>query len=95
GGLLLMFGVGSIIGPLIAGAAMSLSGPEGLFMTLVGAHICLLAFTLWRISVRDAVPVDQRDVYVTVPVARYSTPESLAMNPMAEHNGKDRTAEND
>lgn len=94
GGLLLMFGVGSIIGPLIAGTAMSLSGPEGLFVTLVGAHICLLAFTLWRISVRDAVPVEQRDLYVTVPVARYSTPESLAMSPMVEQSDKTRGPDN-
>jgi hypothetical protein len=36
GGLLMVFGIGSIVGPLVAGAAMSTVGPTGLFMTRRG-----------------------------------------------------------
>lgn len=81
GGLLLMFGVGSIGGPLTAGAAMSIAGPEGLFMTVVAAYLALIGFAIWRITRR--APASRTGAYVRVPTARYNTPESLAMNPNA------------
>lgn len=84
GGLLLLFGIGSIIGPLMAGGVMSFAGPEGMFMTIIAAHVVLAGFAGWRITKRAAVPIDERRDYVRVPTARYSTPESLAMNPRSE-----------
>lgn len=83
GGLLLMFGLGSIIGPLLAGAAMSNTGPEGLFVTLLTAHITLLAFTIWRVMQRAPVPLEDREPFVNVPLARLSTQETMAMTPLA------------
>ncbi|MEX5728327.1 MFS family permease [Rhodovulum iodosum] len=38
GGLLMVFGLGSIVGPLIAGVMMSKAGPQGLFLTTICAH---------------------------------------------------------
>lgn len=82
GGLLLLFGIGSIAGPLIAGAVMGLAGPEGLFMTIATAHTVLIGFTIWRILQR--APAEEPGAYVRVPTARFSTPETLAMNPRAD-----------
>ncbi len=77
GGLLLMFGVGSIAGPLVAGGAMGLAGPEGLFMTMMGAHIMVIAFAVWRVLRRGRA--EQPGTYVRVPMARFNTQQSLAM----------------
>lgn len=82
GGLLLLFGIGSIGGPLFAGAAMSVLGPEGLFISIAAAHLALIGFAIWRITKR--APAKNRGAYVRVPTARFSTPESLAMNPRAD-----------
>ncbi len=82
GGLLLLFGVGSIAGPLIAGLAMSVAGPDGLFMTTAAVHLVLIAYTVWRMVARG--PAKNRGEFVQVPTARYSTPGSLALNPRAD-----------
>lgn len=89
GGLLLLFGIGSISGPLIAGGVMSAAGPEGLFVTIAGAHALLIGFAAWRITQR--APSDAPGTYVRVPTARFSTPQTLALNPRA--GSADETAE--
>jgi MFS family permease len=60
GGLLMMFGMGSIIGPLIAGVMMTNIGPQGLFITTIGAHVVMIAFTLWRMTRRAAVAEEDK-----------------------------------
>ena len=78
GGLLLVFGLGSIGGPLIAGVAMSLVGPSGLFMTTVSAHVVLILFALWRISRRSAPETVKTSFHVAVPI-RAVTPETAVL----------------
>ena len=79
GGLLMVFGLGSIIGPLVAGIAMTELGPRGLFLTTVAAHLLMIAFTLWRISVKAAVPEDEKTAFqISVP-ARAATPETAVL----------------
>lgn len=82
GGLLLLFGIGSIAGPLLAGMAMNIAGPDGLFMTTAAVHVALIGYTALRIMAR--APSEKRGGFVRVPTARYSTQESLALNPRAE-----------
>lgn len=79
GGLLMVYGLGSIIGPLAAGIAMNEIGPRGLFLTTVVAHVLMIGFTLWRLSVRNAVPQVEKGAFqVTLP-ARVATPETVAL----------------
>ena len=61
GGLLLIFGVGSIIGPLVSGVVMSGVGVRGLFATSGLAHVALIAFAVWRIMQRGATPIRRQD----------------------------------
>ncbi|WP_349364091.1 MAG: MFS transporter [Roseitalea porphyridii] len=82
GGLLLLFGVGSIIGPLVAGVVMNVAGPEGMFWTTAGAHLALIAFAAWRISQR--APSDTRESFVRILTARFSTPQTLVLNPRSD-----------
>lgn len=79
GGLLMVYGIGAIVGPLIAGQIMDPFGPRGLFMTTIAAHVVMIVFTLWRISRRAAVAeADKGDFHASMP-ARIATPETAAL----------------
>ncbi len=79
GGLLMVFGVGSIIGPFIAGAGMSVAGSYGLFVTSLMAHVCLIAFAIWRISKRAAVTEEEKGSFAFAPQVRSTTPQTAAL----------------
>jgi MFS family permease len=79
GGLLMVFGLGSILGPLVAGFAMTDLGPRGLFLTTIGAHVLMILFTVWRIFTRSAVPEAEKSAFqITLP-GRAATPETAAL----------------
>ena len=80
GGLLLLFGIGSIVGPLLGGLAMNLAGPSGLFMVTLVTHVGVIAYAAWRITRRAAVPVSGRPHFVATPgTARNTTPQTSAL----------------
>ncbi len=76
GGLLFVYGIGAIAGPLIAGVGMYAGGASGLFMTTICAHVLLVAFGLWRIRERDTVSDEEKVQFQFAPLARASTPET-------------------
>ncbi|MBV0910885.1 MFS transporter [Anianabacter salinae] len=80
GGLLMVFGLGSIIGPFIAGAAMGQLGATGLFMTTLVAHGLTALYALWRMRQRDAVATEDKTDFKFAPMPRNSTPETIAMS---------------
>jgi MFS family permease len=51
-GLLIAYGIGASIGPVMAAQFMALYGPAGFFMFLIGIYCMLIAFTLIRIVQR-------------------------------------------
>lgn len=59
-GLLLANGIGSVIGPMAAAAAMQGDRPAGLFACTAVFHLVLGAFALWRITRRTAPPAEAR-----------------------------------
>jgi MFS family permease len=59
-GLLLANGAGSVIGPMIAAAAMREAGPAGLFASTAVFHLLLGGFALWRMTRRTALPAEAR-----------------------------------
>ena len=64
GGLLLIYGIGSVIGPSVAPFVMSQIGPSGLFAYTATVHAVLAIYAVYRIAVRDA-PKETSD-YVTI-----------------------------
>jgi MFS family permease len=78
GGLLLVFGIGSMIGPTAAGVAITSFGPQSLFMTTGVAHILLLCFAVIRLRARAAVATEKKGLFRMSPIARASTPETAA-----------------
>jgi MFS family permease len=63
-GLLLIWGAGAVIGPLLASLATSAFGLGGLFYTTALLHFALLAFTIYRVSKRGARTAEERGAFI-------------------------------
>ena len=66
-GLVLANGVGAILGPSIAGAAMDLLGPSGFFAWLFAVHAGIGVFGIWRMTRRAAPTAEEQGPYVAIP----------------------------
>ncbi|CCF20414.1 MFS permease [Pseudorhizobium banfieldiae] len=95
GGLLLLYGVGTIIGPSLGGPVMTWLGPHALFAVTALSHILVTAYAIFRSRIRAPVPVEERDSYAGSPALAPSltTPESLLLNPRAAEGGSDQDQE--
>jgi MFS family permease len=82
-GLLMLYGFGTMIGPLLAAALMGLR-PEGLFLATAFAHLALAGYTLLRIRARAPVPIENRDAFKTQPADRALTPEAVRLDPRTQ-----------
>jgi MFS family permease len=66
GGLVLTFGVGAIIGPLITGWAMQAAGPKA-FWVILGVNFALIAlYALYRMTQRAPTAVEDTESYISV-----------------------------
>ncbi len=76
--LLQLYGIGAVLGPIVAGITMEHYGPHSLLLLYSVAFLAVGLFTLHRIHVRTAPPVEQQEEFI--PMARTS-PASLEMDP--------------
>ncbi|MDP6950509.1 MAG: MFS transporter [Arenicellales bacterium] len=67
GGFVLVFGIGAVVGPLAASAAMRLAGPPGMFLYIIATAALLAGFIAWRMRVRQWAPVVEKEPYVLQP----------------------------
>jgi MFS family permease len=81
GGLLLLYGIGTIIGPTVGGPVMSFFGPYALFAITALAHIAITVYAVFRSRVRAPIPVEDRDGYLPVGHVGVKTPESFNFSP--------------
>ena len=84
GGLLLVFGLGSILGPLTAGLAMSGIGARGLFATTALAHVLIIAQAIYRINKRAAPEAEQKTGFRVMANSRTATPQTIAFSQSEE-----------
>jgi MFS family permease len=82
GGLLLLLGVGTMIGPFLAAQAMEEFIPEGLFAFTAGCHLLLSLYTLFRMTRRGA-PRPTAFKGVALAKGAAATPESVTLDPRA------------
>ncbi len=76
GGLLLLYGVGGIIGPLLAGWAMAGLADRALFIVTAGSHVIIIFYTIWRILQSEAVAVEDKKEFQMAVGGRASTPQT-------------------
>tara|TARA_R110002096_G_scaffold273441_2_gene467327 strand:- start:121 stop:1395 length:1275 start_codon:yes stop_codon:yes gene_type:complete len=77
-GLLLLFGAGAVIGPILAGQAMARLGPGGMFMQIAAVAIFGMIFAIVRRKMRAAPPNSQKDPFVAT---AERTPSTMPLDP--------------
>lgn len=81
GGLLLLYGIGTVLGPTIGGPVMSIISPHALFLVTALAHLLITGYAIVRSRIRAAIPASDRDAYTTIPTATSPTltPQSMSL----------------
>ena len=79
GGLLLLLGIGSMLGPFFAGLLMGTIGAIGLFVTTFSAHTLIFCFTLWRMTQRSAVSDEEKGTFIPAAPIRTTTPQTIVL----------------
>lgn len=79
--LLLLYGIGTMGGPLAAAYAMSHFAPEGLFAFTATVHVVIIAYVAYRITRRSTLNRVLRDTFQGLPVAKTATQESAVLDP--------------
>jgi len=74
--LLLIYGIGAALGPLVASAAMSSFGPRGLFYYTAAVAFLLALYVLQRLFVSSATVHEAKEDFIAVP---RTTPVALDM----------------
>jgi MFS family permease len=79
--LQLLWAAGAIVGPIVAGFLMQRFGPEALMMFMASSALVPALFAVWRMRVRDSIPVAEQGEFVP----QFATsPAVLEMLPDAE-----------
>jgi MFS family permease len=80
--LLLLNGIGAAIGPMLAGALMSLAGARSFPLCLAALLVILASLTAWRIRRDQPVPVTERTEFMPLHGTSPAAPE---MDPRVPH----------
>jgi MFS family permease len=84
GGLLLLYGMGTIIGPLLGASAMEYAGPEGLFIVTSASQALISIYALVRMVRRAAIADNLKSMYRSMMSERVLTTETATLDPRAE-----------
>ncbi len=90
GGLLMLYGIGTMIGPALASLAMERFGPSALFTITASAHLALAGHAIYRTMRRKPIPEELRGTFASVPATKALTPETVALDPRAEEEDAQR-----
>ena len=80
-GLLMLYGFGTMVGPVLAAFLMARMRPESLFLATAIAHLALAAYAGLRIRQRAPVPLEDRESFKTLPAERAQTPQGVLLDP--------------
>lgn len=83
-GLLLMYGLGAIAGPLLASITMSVMGPEGLYTFSGTMHLLLLGFIAVYARRRPPVPIEKQRDFVEALASAQTASAGLEREAAAE-----------
>ena len=72
-GLLLMYGLGAVVGPLLASVAMQLAGPTGLFGYTGAIHVLLFGYLLMRRLRRSQAEAEEQVAFTEALTAAHTS----------------------
>ena len=82
--LVLFLGLGSILGPLMAGWIMEKIGPPGFFWWLASVHLAIGSYAIWRMSRRPPLPSEEQGSHIIVPAQTYTMTQVVAEESYAD-----------
>jgi len=88
GKLILAYATGGAIGPYTSSLVMKQMGADALFGYLIVASLILVAFVMYRMSIRSAVPDALQESFVV----QGMTPMATELDPRTEYNSLDETS---
>ena len=80
-GLLLVYGIGAVAGPLLAASVMEVAGPASLFSYTAIIHLLAALFAYYRMKKRVALAPAERDNFVAVPLTTPAISEIVPLAP--------------
>lgn len=83
-GLILLFGIGLAIGPLLGALAMSSGKPVALFLVTAGFHIFVALFSLLRMRLRASVLDENREPFQMQVAVKNTGPQTVVLDPRIE-----------
>lgn len=84
GGLLLLYGFGTMLGPLIAAEAMNNLWPSGLFLVIAVSHIAIAGYAILRSRKRASPLPSEKEQFQSMAAERPATQESVLLDPRSE-----------
>ncbi|MEO3389132.1 MFS transporter [Mesorhizobium sp. CAU 1741] len=87
GGLLLLYGFGTMIGPVLGAVLMERLRPDSLFLATALPHFLLAVYALIRVRARAPVPIEDREAFKTLPAERAVTPQAVLLDPRSDTDG--------
>ena len=79
GGLLIVYGIGSMAGPQFGGRLIDAVGPDGFFVAMGLAYAVYGLYALWRSFRKDAIAPAMRPDFKIVPMSPTQTPETAVI----------------
>jgi MFS family permease len=84
GGLLVIYGAGTMAGPLFTAQMMDFFGANALFLSTATIHLLYSGYAIYRVSKRESPDDNEQIDFQTSPMARVHTPETYNMDPRSE-----------
>ena len=86
-GLILVNGAGAIVGPIIVSSLMGWFGGIAFYLFMAAISFVIVLFALYRMTRRQAVPEEDQNEFVAMPVR--SGVVAVGLNPEAEWDGEE------
>lgn len=83
-GLLIVFGFGTIIGPILSAFVLSQMGATGLFVAIAIPFLVVIAYAIYRIQQRDQVAEEERSDFAVTPMEQAMSPQAFELDPRAD-----------
>ncbi len=95
GGLLVSFGVGAIVGPILTSQVMGLAGPSGLFLSNAIAAALFSLFAFSRIKARASTPTADKSSFIVISASQPMNKELYSSLNQDERNRSGQTPPTD
>jgi MFS family permease len=93
GGLLIIYGVGTMLGPLLAGAVMDRFGSPSLFAVIGIAFALYGSHAYYRTFRRQQAAEEERVDFQAIPITRAQTPQTYELDPRVDFAQEDSASE--